>query len=615
MIPGIVAGSALQGQWPAALDPTVMSIATKLVSWWDFDNALTDRYGVNNLSGTVTYSAGLIAQKAVKSTRATKTSAVNMPPMTGGGRITVGAWVWIKGTGGEDVEARTTTNQAYRLAVRNGNQAHWVVGDLTSSVTISSSVGAVGVNSWAFLVGTADSVTGDITLYVNGSPVATGTATDFKQPTVISFGREIGNVFNALDNDASFICDGLLTDAEVAYLYNSGAGRPGSDFPILPRNAWTWFCDPRGIRLSGGRILLGGVGSDDGTIRASWTADAGATWSTVNLALSDPTVDDHDNPAFLRRNDGHLLAFFCRHNGASYFLSTSDAADDPSAWTRVDLDSQLGGGPYTYANPFQLTGEAGAPIYNFYRSGSTPTWSTYFSKSLDGGTTWAAQTRLLDGASGSGRPYLKAAQNGNRRVDFAVTDGHPNAVATNSIRHFYMEGGSFFSSDGTPLGSPPFDTATDLTTVYDGTTIRAWVWDIAIGIDGLPVIVFATFPSTTDHRYNYAKWNGTSWDVNEICAAGTYLYSGEAYYSGGVSLDPNDPNTVYASRESGGFWSLYRYTTSDGGASFTEEAMPDFQNAIRPFVVRGTGLLAAIAGRYSSYTSFAMRTLLTDKTA
>ena len=63
--------------------------------------------------------------------------------------------------------------------------------------------------------------------------------------------------------------------------------------------------------------------------------------------------------------------------------------------------------------------------------------------------------------------------------------------------------------------------------------------------NGHPVIVYAAFPATSDHRYRYARWTGSTWDDNEIAAAGGSLYPEELYYSGGVCLDPADTGGYY----------------------------------------------------------------------
>ncbi len=619
MIPvGILAAAVRRAidPGPEPSDPLALSIATKMVSWWDFDGDLQDAIGGNHLTGTASFPAGHINQKAVKSSTLRNTAAIGLPAMTDGvGGLSLGGWVYVDGTGAEDIEARagsSSSQEAYRLAFRNGNQAHFIAGG-SGATTISSSVGAVAVGGWHFVVGTADAGTGDLRLYVDGVLVAQGVApsSNIRAPSFISFGRQNTNVYNALHNDSSFITDEVLTPEEVAWLYNEGVGRGSVDIPSLAKGAWTWFNDPRAIALPGGQVVVGAA-TGSGAVLAYSTVDGGQNWSMYPiLETTGSGPDDHDNPAFLRRSDGHILVFQTRHNGSEYSLSISDDPDDLSSLTRVGLRSQIGGSRYSYANPFQLTGEAGSPIYNFYREGSSPSWSTYFTKSLDGGITWAPGTRLLDGDAGSGRPYFKAAQNGDDRIDFAVTDGHPDTVTTNGIRHFYYEAGGWFDSSGASIGTPPFHTSADLTTVYDGSAVRAWVWDIQIGADGHPRIVFATFPSTTDHRYHYARWTGDAWVTSEICAAGGPLYAGQPYYSGGVCIDPDDTDTVYASREAAGVWSLYRYSTGDGGASWSEASMG--REGIRPYAIKGVGLLAFLEGRYSTYTDFNTRVILTEK--
>lgn len=83
------------------------------------------------------------------------------------------------------------------------------------------------------------------------------------------------------------------------------------------------------------------------------------------------------------------------------------------------------------------------------------------------------------------------------------------------------------------------------------------------------MIVFASFPSAADHRYHYARWTGTSWDVHEITLAGGSIRGdgGSPYYSGGITLDHEDPSRVYLSRQLGASWQVEAWTTADGGAT------------------------------------------------
>jgi hypothetical protein len=130
------------------------------------------------------------------------------------------------------------------------------------------------------------------------------------------------------------------------------------------------------------------------------------------------------------------------------------------------------------------------------------------------------------------------------------------------------------------------------------------------------VCVYATFPSDTDHRYRYAKWNGTSWDDHQICTAGRYLYVDQPHYSGGVTIDRDDVNTVYASRGINGIHNIYREVTSDGGATWTESQMTEESRAIRPYVVSGAAepRLLYMTGNYASYTDYDTTLKLIDST-
>lgn len=330
--------------------------------------------------------------------------------------------------------------------------------------------------------------------------------------------------------------------------------------------------------------------------------------------LSAPTVirsfletDDHDNPSLLVRNsDSRIMAFYSKHNGDDInFKVSTNPLDVSSFGAEQSLDAEIGLSTYTYTNPVQLTGEANDPIYLFFRAPDGTGRPITYTKSIDDGASWSAAVHVM--ANGAERPYFRIAQNGNDRIDFCHNDGHPREVATNSIYHFYYQAGNFYKTDGTlisDVASLPFGTA-DVTKVYDGTSIRSWVWDIAIDASGHPVIVYATFPTPeTDHRYRYARWNGASWDDNEICAAGGRLFESEIYYSGGVALDHSNSNIVYASRNTGSEWHLYRYTTANGGASFTEQAIVTNKKAIRPVVSRGGSTIIYLTGTYNSFTDY-----------
>lgn len=376
---------------------------------------------------------------------------------------------------------------------------------------------------------------------------------------------------------------------------------------------WCWFADPRAVYYNG--VTYFGFVDASGNIKMrTYTHATGAisVSTTIHLLLE---ADDHDNPSLLiRDSDKRILIFYSKHNGTTMYQRISTNAEDASTFAaEVDLDSQLGGDRYTYPSPIQLTGEANDPIYLFYRYFKTDfsVVRMAFSKSTDGGATWAAQTLLTQVT------YHKVAQNGDSRIDFAVSH-HPADPVDHGIYHFYYSGGNYYKSDGTQIvASTPF-ALTDLTQVYDGSSIKGWIWDIAIDGTGKPIIVFATFPTEwTDHRYNYARWTGAAWSVNEITAAGGTIYpvaGQEDQYSGGVVLDHTDPQIVYLSKVVSGKFEVYKYTTANGGASFSSTAITSGSTVknVRPVAVRDHASdlkLLWLAGTYNSYTNFNMAIL------
>ena len=121
---------------------------------------------------------------------------------------------------------------------------------------------------------------------------------------------------------------------------------------------------------------------------------------------------------------------------------------------------------------------------------------------------------------------------------------------------------------------------------------KAWVHDVAVDAGGAPVIIFAAFASTSDHRYRYARRGAAGWSVRGIVAAGgPFETSGrEPYYSGGLTLDHESPGVVYLSREISGVHEVQRWVTADAGATWTREPLTSgsAEPNVRPVSPRGS---------------------------
>lgn len=382
-----------------------------------------------------------------------------------------------------------------------------------------------------------------------------------------------------------------------------------------PNGGWVWFSDPRAV-YDNGYTFVGYTDNDGNYVAARYNHATGAVDQTFVLYTSS-VIDDHQNPVFLvRASDSRLLAFYRDTSAGECLIRVSTNPDDVSAWgAPTDVMSQLGAATRYYHRPHELPGESGTPMYLWLSTNDISGLAKIFgySKSTDGGTTWSTYTSIYQCTTWV---YEKMVVNGTDRFDFAVTDNHPTDGAT-SIYHFYYHAGSYYKSDGTLItaGLPFSQTAP--TKVYDGSSISSWIWDIAIDpATSRPILVFATFPTpSSDHRYNYAAWNGTVWVVNQICTAGGPIATnlgfdpGQTYYSGGVSLDHTDPSIVYVSRNIGSQWEIWRYHTADGGATWTSVQLTtgSAQPQVRPVGIRGrVNDLAALwlNGSYPDYEAF-----------
>jgi PKD repeat protein len=149
--------------------------------------------------------------------------------------------------------------------------------------------------------------------------------------------------------------------------------------------------------------------------------------------------------------------------------------------------------------------------------------------------------------------------------------------------------------------------------VYD-TRYRSWIHDIALDPAGRPVIVFAVFASEFDHRYRYARWTGSAWKSYGITSAGGSISdSREPHYSGGITLDHENPSVVYLSREVDGVHEVETWRTPDGGRSWERSALTSGSGTenVRPISPRGLASFADdmsvvwMRGRYDHYVAYA----------
>jgi hypothetical protein len=355
-----------------------------------------------------------------------------------------------------------------------------------------------------------------------------------------------------------------------------------------------------------GRTIVGWVDQDRYVTVAA--IEDGAL-KRVRIAR-EPKEDDHGNPALLLRPDGRITAYYSGHDGPAMRFRTTVHAGDIRSWGLEHRlpDNTRGPKGFTYPNPVYLSAED--RTYLFWRGGN---WGMTYART---GPNGFSRAHTMFAQSGE-RPYTKVATNNRDEIYLAFTNGHPREVRTNIFFAIYRHG-ELFRADGSRIGSthdlPLRPSQADhvyMASRHGGA--RAWIHDVAMGSDGRPVVVYATFRGDgRRHRYEYARWNGQRWAIHKIVDAGGSIApaSREHFYSGGLALDHGDPSVVYASVQAGSHHEIARFVTTDFGATWTRTWITRHSRTenVRPVVPRGlpAGKRAVLwmRGNYVFYTDF-----------
>jgi len=409
--------------------------------------------------------------------------------------------------------------------------------------------------------------------------------------------------------------------------------------PVIVFNdngAWCWYQDERVI-IHNGKLIIGSVADSSGTNGASrngnvevveYDIDAGgpAVRTVIHTNFQD---DDHDTAAFLPLPDNRILALYTKHlSDQLIHYRTTTNPNDTTSWS---ADATLTrNASVTYSNVYRLSAENGGSgrIYNFYRGEN---FNPNFVTSDDNGQTWnyglagvAADGHLIrkDGQ----RPYVRYTSNNVDKFHFISTEAHPRDY-NNSIYYGCLYQGSLYAADGTWLHNTADGpiVVESLEKLYQGGVNNvAWTTGIRLDANGYPYIAFSVQMNQdmNDIRYWYGRWDGAQWHVNEMAYAGSALYAAESDYSGLVSLDPHNPNTVYISADvhpltgqalisqadGRRHYELFRGTTTDMGTTWIWEYITknSTEDNLRPIVPEWDGrtVLLWMRGTYSSYTNY-----------
>lgn len=397
--------------------------------------------------------------------------------------------------------------------------------------------------------------------------------------------------------------------------------------------AWCWFSDPRAIYTGPDKshIVTGWVDSKGSIFSASLDFRSG---KIVKKELyHELEIDDHDNPAFLELEDGRILSQYTWHGGTAKGMGViqniADGANDiesfgaPFIFKPYDekLVEKYIKQTYTYANPFRLKAEQNR-LYSFGRwIGYKPNMIT----STDNGKTWSAPKIVVTSKQldVNNRPYAKYYSDGNSKIHMIFTDGHPNNEPLNSVYYCYYENDTFWRADGSQICTvdqlPFYPEDASLVYLATAATGKAWIFDIAIDKKGRPVVAYTRYPTNREHRYYYTVYDKGKWQDHFLVNSGPWFPEDEEgkkqreeNYSGGMTLDPADPSTVYFSHRINGVFELSKATTRNLGKTWKISAITrnSVLNNVRPVVPRYKGksdptvLLWMQFRRYMHYTDY-----------
>lgn len=362
-------------------------------------------------------------------------------------------------------------------------------------------------------------------------------------------------------------------------------------YKYVSDGCWCWFQDERAvIDTNKNKLVIGTANmqsSVDLTIFDLATKKVESSQRFAKLSYAD----DHNSPGICIAPNGNYVAMWCHHYDSynthySIYNGQSWSAQQKFDWSKIP-----GGTNYTiaYSNVYYLSAEK--RMVDFARANDR---APNFLYSEDNGATWKFGGQLTTNSSSSyNKGYYKYWSNGVDRIDMTFTEQHPRDFTT-SIYHGYIQNGKTYNTKGEIADDdiydrtkiPTFDKFTKVfahgTKVNGATMGRCWQLDISRYNDGTIVILFEARADdqVDDHRYFYARYNGTDWKVTYLGKAGKHIYGDESDYVGLGSVNPDSPDRIYLSttfnpgddnQAPASKREIWRGLTSDKGATWKWE--------------------------------------------
>lgn len=388
-------------------------------------------------------------------------------------------------------------------------------------------------------------------------------------------------------------------------------GNIPTGYQVSAEGAWCWFADPRALhyRSKDGDINTTYIGYIDihGNIKAM-QYDFNKNIQEEVLIRSYFQPDDHDNPTFLVLPNERIMIFYSRHSDERcfYYRVSREPGDITTLGEEKRIETENN---TTYPSPFILADDPNH-IYLCWRGIAWHPTIARLSLPDDKDNVHVVWGPYQIVQSTAARPYAKYISNGKDKILMAYTTGHPDNELPNFLYFNYIDINSQQLKDinGNTLSNiseKPFQINKSdgyiekySNTVVDNSEERDWVWQIAMDKQGKPVIAMVRInEDKTKHAYYYARWTGQEWRKTFLANAGGHFHQTpniEKCYSGGMVIDPENPDIVYCSvPEKGKYGDVYeimKYTLDDNDRIVSKEAVTKNSplNNVRPYLIPGS---------------------------
>jgi len=374
----------------------------------------------------------------------------------------------------------------------------------------------------------------------------------------------------------------------------------------------SWWSQPRAVYLaSQDKTYVGGVSASGRVTIATYNH---ATKTEDRRILHVFPADEHCTPCMLVPSDAVPVVFYAGHrnNNFVYYRKGTVIGDITSLGAEQAIDF---GSLTTYTQIFRQTGTNNLLL--LARAGATDIW--LYSVSTDYGDTWSAPAVLFDLTEAG---YFGGVQVGN--VVRGVLYGHPSSASDHNVYYCEID---LVSGDITSPGLGTIDnfkTPASLPINVRAELFMAYANPVGHGTRLLdisaapsPEICLIDWTNDNDAVYKYLKWNGATFDIQSITAAGVVIGDLPAshYHAGAIFPNPTTGGIVYVARELSGAWIVERWTTVDNGATWSRELVDSSttEKLFRPYSPIGDpDKVLYNRGTYTDYSNYYTNMMVGD---